>query len=317
MESYLIPFTDYKVVTDYWDFWEKRIRRKYYDLSGDLKKGMDEYIFNHTEMVNMPKEVIRGMTDPEQVHLYNTFNDFGALLVSSIGPQDEEIYEILERFGNVFNQAFTRFKDIQKAEDQAREVEIQLSLERIRSRSMAMHQSEELSDVLSLLFKQFDILGINPTFAHLTLFDEKSDTFSFRMTGRSGERVLIEQIIDINEMDAWKSAYTDWKNEEEGSIVCIDYPPEVLPGVFEIMAEIFAALPKGSEMRLEDFPDGLFTTQGHCKFGYIGFNHTRKATDEEKEIVTRFAREFGLVYQRFLDLKKAEEQAREARPTEL
>jgi hypothetical protein len=40
--------------------------------------------------------------------------------------------------------AYQRFIDLKKAEAQAREAEIQLALERIRARTMAMHQSEEL-----------------------------------------------------------------------------------------------------------------------------------------------------------------------------
>ena len=44
----------------------------------------------------------------------------------------------------VFEQAYTRFLDLQKAEAQAREAQIEAALERVRSRSMSMQKSEEL-----------------------------------------------------------------------------------------------------------------------------------------------------------------------------
>jgi len=58
-------------------------------------------------------------------------------------PYSNEQNAILKRFGNVFEQSYTRFLDLQKAEAQAREAQIQLALERVRARTMAMQKSEE------------------------------------------------------------------------------------------------------------------------------------------------------------------------------
>jgi signal transduction histidine kinase len=212
----------------------------------------------------------------------------------------------------VFEQAYIRFMDLKKAEAQAREAKIEVALERVRARAMAMHQTDELTDVLCVLFDQFDFLGINPVLTHLTLMDEENETFSLRITTTAENRIVAEQFIDINAVDAWKDSFANWKKSEPNAIDCIDYPPEALPMVWEVLGEVMDALPKGHKIYPKDFPDGLYTTQGHFKFGYIGFNHKRRATDEEKSIVVRFAKEFGRTYQRFLDLQKAEAQAREA-----
>ncbi|MFX8285755.1 hypothetical protein ABTL53_19635, partial [Acinetobacter baumannii] len=53
----------------------------------------------------------------------------------------EEEGIIFKRFAKVFEQAYTRFLDLQKAEAQARESEIQLALERVRAKSLAMHHT--------------------------------------------------------------------------------------------------------------------------------------------------------------------------------
>ncbi|NER09706.1 His Kinase A (phospho-acceptor) domain-containing protein [Muriicola jejuensis] len=236
----------------------------------------------------------------------------GKLAIDLLNAPPEEMKTILTKMGAAFDLAYRRFEDLKKAEAQARESQIQLSLERIRARTMAMQTTDELTDVLSLLFKQFDILGIDPAFAHLTLFNEADDTFSFRITGTSGQRLIAEQIIDMASYPAWYDSYEKWKKGDPGIVDCIDYPPEVVPAVFEIMKPIFSKLPPDSKIKAENFPQGIYTTQGHCQFGYIGFNHSRRATEEEKEIVRKFAIEFGRLYQRFLDLKQAESQAREA-----
>jgi hypothetical protein len=47
-------------------------------------------------------------------------------------------------------------------EQKTRALEIEAALERVRARALNMHHSFELSEVLSVLFEQYDILGIRP-----------------------------------------------------------------------------------------------------------------------------------------------------------
>ena len=68
--------------------------------------------------------------------------------------------EVLKRFAKVFEQSYIRFLDLQKAEAQAREAQIQLALERVRARTMAMQKSDELMEAANLLFQQVNELGI-------------------------------------------------------------------------------------------------------------------------------------------------------------
>jgi hypothetical protein len=58
-------------------------------------------------------------------------------------PYSEDDNAIIRRFAFVFQQSYTRFLDLQKAEAQAREAQIEAALEKIRSRSLAMHKSND------------------------------------------------------------------------------------------------------------------------------------------------------------------------------
>ncbi|WP_163366873.1 hypothetical protein, partial [Klebsiella aerogenes] len=60
----------------------------------------------------------------------------------------------------VFEQAYTRFLDLQKVEAQAIEAQIEAALERVRAKSMAMQQPNELREVAELLRKEMGALGI-------------------------------------------------------------------------------------------------------------------------------------------------------------
>ena len=61
---------------------------------------------------------------------------------------DRRIFmKYFKRFAKVFEQTYTRFLDLQKAEAQVREAQIETALERVRSKTMAMHKSEEVTGI--------------------------------------------------------------------------------------------------------------------------------------------------------------------------
>ena len=92
-----------------------------------------------------------------QVHLQFAPMQYGFLMVATIdAPFQQEDFAILNRFAKVFEQTYTRFLDIQKAEAQAKEAQIEAALERVRARAMAMHKSKELQTVVQVLYQQLN-----------------------------------------------------------------------------------------------------------------------------------------------------------------
>ena len=238
--------------------------------------------------------------------------EIGYSLPGEVHHPPEEAVETLVRFAKVFDLAHRRFEDLKSMELKNRETQIELALERIRSRAMAMRDSDELNDVLSVLFEQFDILGISPVHCTLSIFDQEANTAEFIMTGKGGKRSIARQNIDLGAMEEWKDLVTQWKNSTPNSIHDPYYPPELLPKVWDIFDEVLSQLPEDAKIHPSDFPDGMYFCEGNYDFGYIGFCHTRKHTEEEEQIVLKFATEFSRLYRRFLDLQNAEAQAHEA-----
>ena len=73
---------------------------------------------------------------PEKQWIVNlVFFSKGMLSFSSDKEISKETFQLLERFANVFDGTYTRFLDLQKAEKQTREAEIELALERVRART--------------------------------------------------------------------------------------------------------------------------------------------------------------------------------------
>ncbi|HVG17308.1 MAG TPA: hypothetical protein VM935_20210, partial [Chitinophagaceae bacterium] len=209
----------------------------------------------------------------------------------------------------VYERKINELQKLVAAKD--RELEIEAALERVRSRTVAMDNSSELDEVLAVLWEQFDLLGIRPMSAHMTVIDIPNNRFTFRETGKYGNRSFGAQTVAIDAMDIWKDTAETWRGSEPDTINRIHFPKELLPVVWQVFNESFASMPEDSRLTPDDYPDGIYHTAGKHPFGYIGMNQTRKATGEEEQIVVKFANEFGRAYQRFLDLQKAEAQARE------
>ena len=91
-------------------------------------------------------------------------------------PYTNEENDVLMRFGKVFQQTYTRFLDLQKAEAQAREAQIEAALERVRSRTMAMQQSDELAEASFLLDSQVRALGIKTRGCAFNIYGENEST---------------------------------------------------------------------------------------------------------------------------------------------
>jgi hypothetical protein len=85
----------------------------------------------------------------------------GNIGIMTFQPLSQNARDILIRFAKVFEFTYTRFLDLKKAEEQAREAQIEAALERVRAKAMAMHSSEDLVQTVGQLFKELNSLDIS------------------------------------------------------------------------------------------------------------------------------------------------------------
>jgi hypothetical protein len=290
--------------------WEKRLQKWVYYMEGDIKREWDERMLNETELSLLPESVKNGMRDPAPTYCHASFNHFGCLTFVAPEPIRDSQFDILIRFAKVFDQSYTRFLDLQKAEAQAREAQIGLALERVRSAAMAMHHSDELTNTIGVLFEQLTVLGINPVNTYMTIIDLEKDKFNMRITGKDGDRVPVSMDISFKEIPRLRHSQIAF--ERGHPIIENHFEGEDRNDWLKLTQPLHEKFNANTRLSEEDFPDGIYSCAGRHSIGTLGILHTRPATEEEKQLLIRFAREFDLVYKRFLDLQKAEAQAREA-----
>ena len=123
-----------------------------------------------------------------------TFFKYSGLQTVSENQISEDELKILERFGRVFEQSYTRFLDLKKAEAQARESQIEVALEKVRSRTMGMQRSDELQDAAVLLFQQVVALGVPAFGSGFNIWDDDRKSATAWMAGKDRHAATIQNL---------------------------------------------------------------------------------------------------------------------------
>jgi signal transduction histidine kinase len=218
-----------------------------------------------------------------------------------------ETHEIFKRFAKVFEQTYTRFLDLQKAEEQAREAQIELGLERVRARTMAMQRSDELSETAYILFQQFTALGESPLQITIGIVHEEERYIEFRVTDWAGGGLQVNRGFNasIDEPTLIYKMFTAWKGQQKS--VVIDLAGKELEDWVKYRNTI-----SGVRVSSADTKGRRVITCAIFSRGHISFSSPEPRPKETTQLLERFAGVFDQTYTRFLDLQKSEAQAKEA-----
>ncbi len=240
----------------------------------------------------------------------------GYLVIQSSEPLAPEIHTILERFATVFNLTYTRFLDLQKAEAQTREAQIEAALEKVRSSSLAMHRSTELEQVAGSLFDRLAELGLSFDGALIFIFDKEKRNISLWIaTNHLSAPVKIDLPFDkaVENNTILKDLWNAIENGEH--IINRSYSGEVKNEYFRYVTKYNESkIPESiRQIQIEKVNwTAHFAAEKNSMIGFDSWSgHPTK--EEDFKILIRFAKVFEQAYTRFLDLQKAEAQAREAK----
>ena len=220
---------------------------------------------------------------------------------------DEGILTLFKRFHQVFSLAYQRFRDIQKAEAQTREAQIEAALERVRSKALAMHDSHDISETSSAAFEELKKLGIHSIRSGVGLLTEGSHDAQVyasalavdgRINALTTKRSMLDHPALILQYEQWKKQ-ADFEQEMSGDELMSYYNHQFYQSAKEAMHKANPGIKEYGYYF--SFKDGLFYSWSDKPY-----------TDAEKNILQRFRSIIALTFRRYLDLQNAEAQAREA-----
>ncbi len=269
---------------------------------GSIKdKDLEEFTEWRRQYNQFPDPLLQGHS---AVYYYFYSIGQGGLGLTTYEEISNESLEIFKRFHKVFTLAYRRFIDIQQAAGQAREAEIQLALERVRARTMAMQTSDQLPKTASLMAAQLKGLGEEIDQITIGIFKEETNVVEAFGTVKGDQFQTLE--VPVDESFVMGNAYKAWKEGKKS--MTIELSGEELIGYNKWRNNFFQ-----KNIYPTDNPDEKwFANTAFFSKGLLSFSSDKQVSREANELLERFAAVFNLTYTRFLDLKKAEAQAREA-----
>tara|TARA_R110002167_G_scaffold253623_3_gene459947 strand:- start:80 stop:5902 length:5823 start_codon:yes stop_codon:yes gene_type:complete len=308
-DSYYMKFEDYPFHHAMMKAYKEQKTKYVYTIEGEEKLIYDDYLFGKTEFKKFPKKDQKAFRELNKYICSFTFSNFGGLQTVASEALTDESLDILARFGKVFDLTYTRFRDLEKAEAQTREAQIEMALEKVRSRTMAMQHSKELPEAANVLFTEVQNLGI-PAWScgyNILSEDKKSSTCIMSSEGEI-QSPFVLPLTKHKSLKPWHKAILnneDFFAYEQGGNALVEHYAymESLPELKETFQQFKDA----------DIPLPTFQVNHLARFtnGFLLFI-TYERVPEAHDIFQRFAKVFEQTYSRFLDLQKAEAQAREA-----
>ncbi|MEH6748130.1 MAG: ATP-binding protein [Maribacter arcticus] len=302
-ESFFIANQDDPVYDEYWKAWEERRTKDLYVLEGDYKENWTEILFNKTECGRLPEVVKAAMVKPERVYLYNTFNDFGVLFISCLEPLSDDKFTILERFGKVFDQSYTRFKDIKQAEAREKEAIKQSSLDRVRAEIASMRTTQDLERITPLIWSELLTLGVPFFRCGLMIVDEKEEKVRFYLSTPDGKPLAALNLhfesndISSNGVKHWRKQepyIAHWNQEEFLAFTktLLDQQQIENPSTYQGGE----TPPESLTLQFIPFPQGML---------YVG--SAEDLTPAQIDLVKNLADTFSVAYARYEDFKQLED----------
>ncbi len=275
------------------------------------KNSYYEYLFEHSDMKHIPAEIKQRILQTDRYSLSIApaknsviiVNNFDGTLLS----QGE--IDIVKRFSRVFEQAYTRFLDLQKAEAQSREAKIEAALEKVRSRSLAMQKSEELKDVIQVVYDQMVHLGILVEHAGFIIdYKERDDMHIWLADTRNIPSEVAIPYFDSPHWNSFIKAKTSGQNFFANQLSF-----EEKNKFYKDLFKLFDVPADAREYYLKSKGLAISTVLLDDVALYIENFSAIPYSEEENAVLMRFGKVFQQTYTRFLDLKRAEAQAKEAR----
>ncbi|WP_235297809.1 ATP-binding protein [Portibacter marinus] len=285
--------------------------------SEEEKNKYYEFVFNNTALKNLPEEIKESVWQSKTYALSTAFARHSTIMVNEFNGKvlDGEQAEVLMKFSRLFEQVYIRFMDLQKAEEQARQAQIEVAVERVRAEAMAMHTSEDFEKVNRVLWDQVSNLDVTGfAGAGIVLFDDDGYVtwWDFSSPGNIGQH---EAKLTRYKHDKYtllgKEIWNTYKSKKP--YVILEYD---LPRLKEAVKEWKQINPAIAKEFQKAIGAGELTYQwgacGRITNGFLTFDHLQEPDKDSKLILIKMANAFDLAYQRFLDLQKAEAQTRES-----
>ena len=243
-----------------------------------------------------------------------SFHEYNNIILSSTKPLSNADWTIMRKMAKTFGMAYRRFLDLQRAEKQARDANIEASLERIRAASMAMHNSVELPDVALVLVDQLALLEIDQLGSSIVIISDDQKTYCQYSAHDSliDNRKILNVVEDLDGQGIYLGEELLRRlNEGERDFTISLNGDNLVEWMTYVKNDVHEE--RGEAMLSAGFECIYFHFAVFHDMSPIAITTLNPLPDTDRLVMRRMADTFGMSYRRYLDLKEVEAQAKEAK----
>jgi hypothetical protein len=228
----------------------------------------------------------------------------------------ESVLKLLQRSNGLSvdekNAAISDLKKVQEElqaknlelEAYAQEAKLEIALEKVRSKTMKMHSSQDVAETVATLFDEMIKLGVKTIRCGIGIMKEKMKMEIWTSNAEAKEKAeLIVGLFDMNMHPMFQKAYSSW--QKKSGDFSYDLKGDDLIAYYTAVNNMPDYKTK---YNLATVPKLLFHNSFTFAEGTLFVFSLEKLPDDMCNICRRFAAVFGQTYRRFLDLQEAEEQ---------
>ena len=314
----VLPFTAHRIWNDEYNTWRQTAfeDRKELLILNEIRGEDWQNVLNILLTLPGWEDIAKHFKDTpiECWYTHNAYFAYGCFTLQGMEVMDEESQAILQRFARAFEQVYTRFLDLKKAEEQAREAQIEAALERVRARAMAMQHSDELREVVAGVFEAFQHLDFGTASCCIGIFDEETRASEWWVASPSA--IVQSRSYHIPYLEDWpqnwyQKVYNSWR-EGVPSFTCSFKGEAKRAFDHKMMSETEFSLIEDSSV--EDIVplESLILSYATLTHGVLEVGTIEPISEGQLRILQRLGSVIDLTYTRFDDLQQAEARAREA-----
>jgi len=194
---------------------------------------------------------------------------------------------------------------------QDRELGIEAALERVRARAMAMLKSDELKELTATVSNELGKLDIVLNRCFIITFDPASNDSTWWMANPEIPSETAGLLVKYHEHPPYLAHLKAWRERILKSQYILEGEMKKTWAKFLFAETELSKLPEMVRANMQAI-EKVYLSSSNNNFGCLLLATPEPLSDEQFDIMLRFAKVFDLTYTRFNDLKQAEAQAREA-----
>ncbi len=237
--------------------------------------------------------------------------DRGWLTLQFLKTPPDDIESCLTRMASVLSMAMSRADELEKAEAQTREAQIEFSLERVRGRTAGMHESAEWGEVLGIAFEEMRRVGFDINMSVLVQYDTSSWDSDFWISGFGQDIAPVSYFtkrVDHPIADRFLEAY---KSEEDFFHISFGGEEKRVYDELLLSQEGWVDAPQSLKDGIRSVPE-VHVSSAKLGSGWIQIASVERLPEKMESLLRRFGAVIRMMNTRFQDLKEAEAAAREA-----